>query len=178
MNKVTFTKLNLKKNENIKEINFNDNTIEIKQYLSITDKIDLVDITLQKSKENRIYNPLKINMYFHLHLIYLYTNIVFTDKQKEDEEKLYDILESNGLIDKIIAEIPEKEYSELLNMTNEKVETELKYSTTAAAIIDNLIQDLPIQAGKMTEIMNEFDLEKYQNVLNFVKAANGGNSIQ
>lgn len=178
MSKITYSSLKLKINEDIKEIDFNNNKIEIKQYLSISDKIDLVDITLQKSKENKIYNPLKVNMYFHLHLVYLYSNISFTDKQKEDEEKLFDVLESSGLIDKIIEAIPEREYTELLKMTNDKIETELKYCTTAAAIIENIIHDLPLQAERLTEVMKEIDLDKYQNVLNFAKAINGGRPIK
>ena len=52
MTKVTYSSLKLKINEEIKEIDFNGNKIEVKQYLPIRDKIDLVDITLQKSKEN------------------------------------------------------------------------------------------------------------------------------
>lgn len=178
MTKITYSSLKLKTKEEIKEIDFNNNKIEIKQYLPITDKIDLVDITLQKSKEDKLYNPLKINMYFHLHLIYLYTNLTFTDKQREDEEKLFDTMESNDLINKIIAAIPEKEYNELLTMTNEKIDNELKYSTTTAGLISSLIQDLPLQAERMTEIMNNLDLEKYKNVLDFVKAANGGRPIK
>lgn len=178
MNKLTFTKLNLKKKEDIKEINFNDNIIEVKQYLSIQDKLDLIDITLQKAKEDRLYNPLKIDMYFHLNLIYLYTNITFTDKQREDEIKLYDILESNGLIDMIVAVIPEKEYGELLNKINEKIENELKYNTTAAAIISKIIDDLPENAAAAQKIVNTFDKDKYQAVVDFARSANGNRSIQ
>jgi len=178
MSKITYSSLKLKTKEDIKEIQFNEYKIEVKQYLSISDKIDLVDITLQKSKEEKLYNPLKVNMYFHLHLIYLYTNLTFTEKQREDEEKLYDAMESNGLINEIIAAIPEYEYNELLKMTNEKIENELKYSTTAAGMVSSLLKELPIEAEKMTEIMNNFDLTKYQNVLDFVKASNGGRPIK
>lgn len=178
MNKLTFTKLNLKKKEDIKEINFNESEIEIKQYLSIQDKLDLIDITLQKAKEDRLYNPLKIDMYFHLNLIYLYTNITFTDKQREDEMKLYDVLESNGLIDLIVAEIPEKEYTELLNKINERVENELKYNTTAAAIISKIIDDLPENAAAAQKIVNTFDKDKYQAVVDFARSANGDRPIQ
>ena len=178
MNKLTFTKLNLKKKEDIKEIDFNENKIEIKQYLPITDKLDLVDITLQKSKEDRLYNPLKIDMFFHLNLIYLYTNLTFTDKQREDENKLYDLLESNGLIDLIVAEIPEKEYTILLNKINEKVENELKYNTTAAAIISKIINDLPASAEAAQKIVNNFDKDKYQAVVEFARSANGDRPIK
>lgn len=177
MAKVTFSNLKLKINEEIKEIDFKDHKIEVKQYLSIGDKIDLVDITLQKSKEDRLYNPLKVNMYFNLHLIYLYTNISFTDKQREDEEKLYDILDSNGLINAVIAAIPEEEYHYLLSKTEEKIQNELKYNTTTAAIVSSIIDDLPKNAQAVAELINDFDPTKYQAVIDFAKSANGNRDI-
>ena len=44
--------------------------------------------------------------------MYAYTNINFTDKQKEDPTKLYDILVSSGLVSKVINIIPVAEYNE------------------------------------------------------------------
>lgn len=178
MTKITYSSLKLKMKDEIKEIDFNGNKIEVKQYLPISDKIDLVDITLQKSQEERLYNPLKVNMYFHLHLIYLYTNITFTDKQREDEEKLYDVLDSCGLINEVVAAIPENEYIDLLNKTAEKIDNELKYNTTAAAIVSKFINDLPKNAEIAAQIVDNFDREKFQNVIDFAKSANGGRAIE
>lgn len=177
MGKITFASLKLKMKEEVKTIDFNESKIEVKQYLPIKDKIDLVDITLQKSREDRLYNPLKVNMYFYLNLIYLYTNISFTEKQRDDEEKLYDLLDSNGLIDLIVSNIPELEYNDLLNKTIEKIENELQYNTTAAAIISKLINDLPKNAQAAASIVENFDKEKYKAVVDFAKAANGGRDI-
>ena len=177
MAQVTYSSLKLKTKEEIKEIDFNGSKIEVKQYLPISDKIDLIDITLQKAKEENLHNPLKVDMFFHLNLVYLYTNIKFTDKQREEEDKLYDTLLSTGLIDAVIAAMPENEYKYLLDMANEKVDKELQYSTTAAALVASVIKDLPKQAAAMQEIVDSFDASKYQNVLNFAKAANGGRNI-
>ena len=178
MTKVTYSSLKLKTKEEVKEIDFNGNKIEINQYLSIGDKIDLIDITLQKAREERIYNPIKVDMYFHLHLIYLYTNLTFTEKQREDEYKLYDVLESNGLIDAVMAAIPEKEYNELLKLTNDRLDLEMKYSTTLAGIIMQIIESFPEAAQRAADIMKDFDPSKYQAVLDFAKAANGGRPIE
>lgn len=178
MSKITYSSLKLKMKNDIKTIDFNESKIEVKQYLPISDRIDLVDITLQKAQEDRLYNPLKVNMYFHLNLIYLYTNISFTDKQREDEEKLYDILDSNGLIDAVVAAIPEYEYEDLINKIAEKIDNELTYNTTAASLISKLINDLPEQAAAAAKIVEEFDPSKYQAVVDFAKAANGNRSIE
>ena len=98
-NKVSYAKLNLKVNKDIKTFKINEQEVEVLQYLPFEDKYDLVMITLQKAEEDGIYNELKLDMYFHLYLVYMYTNISFTEKQKEDELKLYDTLKSNGIID-------------------------------------------------------------------------------
>ena len=178
MAKVTYASLKLKPNDEIKTFKLGDDKeIEVIQYLPTNDKLDFIDITLQKSREGNLYNPLLVNVFFHLHLIYLYTNITFTDKQKEDELKLYDCLEDAGIIDKVIENLPEKEYIDLLNKMDEKIQMELKYNTITAAIISKLITDLPEQAAAAAKIVEEFDPEKYQAVIKFAEAANGGRNI-
>ena len=105
MAKTTYAGMKLKVNTQPKEIDFNGNQFEVLQYLPIEDKYDLVMITLQKCYEEGIYNPIKKDMYFHLYLVYMYTDISFTDRQTEDEEKLYNTLESNGIINEVIKNI-------------------------------------------------------------------------
>ena len=41
----------------------------------------------------------------------MYSNITFTEKQKENPLKLYDTLKSNGIIDKVILAMDEEEYN-------------------------------------------------------------------
>lgn len=110
---ISYANMKLKPITSTHKIEWNGNEIEVLDYLPIEDKYDLIMITLQKSLENGYYNPIKIDEFFHLHLIYMYTNINFTDKQKEDENKLYDSLKSNGLIDAFITQFDESEYNEL-----------------------------------------------------------------
>ena len=66
--------------------------IEVLAFLPIEDKNDLIEITLQKSLEDGIYNELKMEMYFHLYIIYMYTNSEFTEEERADEVKLYNEL--------------------------------------------------------------------------------------
>ena len=69
MTKTTYASMKLKVNTETKEIDFNGNKIEVLQYLPIDDKYSLLNITLQKAKEGAIYNPLKKDMFFHLHFL-------------------------------------------------------------------------------------------------------------
>ena len=177
MAKVSYANLKLKTNIPVETFNFEGADIEVIQYLPISDKIDLIMITLQKAEENGIYNPMLIDMYFHLNIVYMYTNLSFTDKQKEDEAKLYDVLRSNGFFEALLPVMSENEYQELFNYINEVMNMSLNYKNTAGAVLQALIQDLPKNAQMAADIVNSFDKNKYQAVVDFATAANGGRNI-
>ena len=177
MAKISYASLKLKTDTSVKEFEFKGEKFEILQYLPISDKYDFIAITLQKAREGNFYNALKLDMYFNLHLIYMYTNISFTDKQKEDEEKLYDCLKSNGYIDKVLEEIPEREYEDLITFLDEQIDNEMKYNTTTAALVGKLIDDLPKNAQAAMDIVNSFDPDKFGAVKQFAEAANGGRPV-
>jgi hypothetical protein len=166
---------NLKKEYNI--VKYQESEIKVLKYLPIEDKLDLIEVTLQKAREDRLYNPMKVDMFFHLNIIYLYTNITFTEKQREDEYKLYDILQTNGIIDQVINAMNENEYNLLLTKINEKMSDELTYNTTTAAVISKFIDDLPANAEAAKKIVDNFDQTKYKAVIDFAQAANGGRTL-
>lgn len=178
MAKVSYAGLKLKVNDEVKTFTWEDKEIEVKQYLPISDKYDLIMVALQKAKEGEIYNPIKLDMYFHLNLVYLYTNLYFTDKQKEDEEKIFDTIVSSGLLAKIMENMAEDEFQDLWDKMTEYMNNELKYTTTAAALVRGIISDLPTQAQAAMDIVNNFDPDKFQAVKDFAKAANGGREIE
>lgn len=177
MPKVNYTNLKLKTNAKVNTFRFNDYEIEVLQYLPIEDKYDLIMITLQNSKEEGYYNPLKLDMFFHLFLVYSYTNLSFTEKQKENASKLYDCLKSNGLLDSVLDNIAEEEYNDLMFFLEEQVKSEMEYGTTAASVLNKFITDLPTQAQAAMDIVNNFDKDKFQEVIKFAEAANGGRPI-
>lgn len=158
-------------------LEYQDQEIKIKPYLSADDKYDLIMVTLQKAKEGAIYNPFKLSIYFHLNLVYLYTDIEFSLEDRMDEFAIYDELIKNGFMDKIIAAIPEDEYQLLHAAINETVKAELEYGTRVAASINKFIEEMPKAMEQIGEIIDNFDPEQYQNVINFATAANGGRSI-
>lgn len=177
MAKVSYANLKLKTNDTISTFDFNGNKIEVLNYLPIEDKYDLVMITLQKAEENGIYNQLKLDMFFHLHLVYMYTNLSFTDKQKENEMKIYDTLKSNGFIDKLLEVINDNEYNDLFEYMVTIEEDIMNYRNTAGAVLQSVINDLPKNAAAAVEIVNNFDPSQYQAVIDFATAANGGRAI-
>jgi hypothetical protein len=102
MAKQTFSKLNLKINNSISTIIINDIEIEVKKYLPMNEKIELVaNVINAAADDNNFANPMKLEIFTALEIIYAYTNLSFTEKQKEDPAKLYDLLLTNGVISEV-----------------------------------------------------------------------------
>ena len=146
MAKVSFTKLGLKKKEEIKNITINDQVIEVKQYLPISDKINIITNVIENSADdNNFANPVKVEVFANLEIMYAYTNISFTDKQKENPTKLYDLLEENGIIAEVIAAIPENEYALLLGWIDETIEAFYTYRNSVMGIMEQISEDYSIR---------------------------------
>ena len=177
-NKVSYANLKLKVDTSVDTFDFNNQTIEVLKYLPIEDKYDLIMITLQKAEEDGIYNDIKLDMYFHLNLVYMYTNLSFTEKQKENEAKIYDTLQSNGFFNKFLATLNEDEYADLYNALKIIAAEKTKYNCTFAAIAKSFITDLPSNAEAAAKIVENFDPEQYKAVLDFVNAANGNRNFK
>ena len=176
MSQITFSSLKLKTPIDTTTFEFMGETIEVYKFVPVESKLDLLAITMQKSEENGIYNPLLLDIFFHLNLVYIYTNITFTDEQREDELKLFDLLESNNFFDSFLPENKE-DYEELRNYLNELTSDNLTYNNSAASVAKGIIRDLPRNAEAAKMIVDSFDPTKYSQVLNFAKAANGGRPV-
>lgn len=161
-----------------KVLDFKGTKIRVYQYIMARDILDLINSVLQKSRENGYFSPFKVDMYTHLNLVYLATDIVFSDEDRADEVALYDQLESSGLMQQIIGLLPEKMYNNILSFVDEEVKKIEAYNKTSAAVISALIEDLPKNAEAAKKIVESFDPEKYAAVINFAEAANGGRDIK
>ena len=110
MAKTTFSKLGLKLENKVESFEFNGQLIEVKQYLPLEDKINVITSIIEKSYDDKSYaNWIKVEVISDLEIIYAYTNISFTDKQKEDLYKTYDLLKNSGMLQCIREKIPEAE---------------------------------------------------------------------
>ncbi len=156
MAKIAFTKLGLKLDKEIKTITWGDQEIEIKQYLPVNEKLDMITRILNSSAdEMRFYNVGKIEIMTTLEFIFTYTNINFTDKQKEDICKLYDLVISSGFYDAVIAEIPEEEQDWIEDVTMNVIESIYAYQNSVMGILDTVSQDYDNLNLDATEIQKK-----------------------
>lgn len=153
MARIAFTKLGLKVDKEIKTIAWGDQEIEIKQYLPVNDKLEMIGRIINNSADDmNFYNVGKIEIFTALELIFTYTNISFTDKQKEDICKLYDLLISSGLYAAVVAEIPKVEREWIEDVTMDTIESIYSYQNSILGILDTVSKDysnLDLDASKI-----------------------------
>ena len=170
MAKVTFSKLKLAKKNEVQIIQINGVDIEVKQYLPVQEKLEIIERVLRDSADdNSFANPVKLEVFLDLEIMYNYTNISFTEAQKKDPVKLYDLLEENGVIVEIISAIPEKEYNYLIDSATEIIENFYKYQNSAMGIMERITtdyKDLDLDASAIQEkIGNKENVEFLQEVM-------------
>ena len=149
---------------------FNNQEIKVLKYLPIEEKFDLIMIALQKSVTNGIYNPIRLDTFFQLNIVYLYTDIQFDIEDRADEGELYDNLVCSGLMGAVMENMEHSEMLELNHYLTECKEAEKGYRNSAAAIISKLVDDLPKNAEAAKDIVENFDKEKYSEVIKFAEA--------
>lgn len=156
MAKVSLTKLGLKVNQDVKNIEFNEQIIEVKQYLPVNDKLELISNVINLAHdENNFSNPVKVSVFTTLEIMYAYTNINFTEKQKEDPTKLYDMLISSGLVCEVINAIPEAEYHEVICGIEDSINAIYTYRNSIMGILDTVGQDYSNLNFDATEIQKK-----------------------
>lgn len=155
MAKIGLTKLGLQKQSGIVPIQINDQTIEVKQYLPIQEKLELISRIINASnEESKFYNPGKLSVFFNLEILQTYTNINLTDKQKEEFCKTFDLLASNNIFTQIIEAIPQAEINTLLNWTMESVKSLYEYGNSVRGILESVqndYSDLDLDITKLQE---------------------------
>lgn len=142
MAKLAFSKLGLKVNNEIKTIEFNEQTIEVKQYLPVNDKLELISNVINASADdNNFANPVKIAIFTTLEILYNYTNVTFTEKQKENPTKLFDLVISNGLVKEVVNAMNEAEYTDLISGIQRSVDAVYSYRNSVFGILDTITTD-------------------------------------
>ena len=145
MAKISYTKLGINKEElnKVQTVEYNGQTIEVKQYLPVIEKSELITRVLNNSVDENTgyYNLLKLDMNLGLEIVYAYSNISFTEKQKEDPMKLYDMLNASRVLNLIIGLVPEGEFYYLNKTVHEMANNIVAYRNSAMGIMERITTD-------------------------------------
>lgn len=168
MAKIAYNKLGCKYQEEVNTVIFNEQEIEVRERLPIQEKLALIGrvIELAHEQDYNYANPVKQKIYTELEIIFTYTNIFFTDKQKEDLPKLYDTMLSSGLKAAIFKAIPYEELQSVFEGVQKSSDSLYKYQNSVLGLMDTITKDYSNL---------DFDLDKLKDKisdpeqLNFVK---------
>ena len=169
MAKVPFTKLALSKDNSIKELDWNGQQIEIKQYLPVGDKLDLISRVMNLTLDlNLFYNPCKVEIFELLEIIFTYTNINITDKQSENTLKLYDLLVSSGFAKSVKDMIPTSELDYIHQGVQAVIHEIYRYRDSAMGIMEQITADQKMTEDGLTnmieEIKNSEEIKRLQDI--------------
>ena len=167
MAKISFNKLGLKINQTIKTIHYKEDfVIEIKQYLPVNDKLKMMGEILEYTMDqNNFANPVKQKVFTIISIIEYYTNITFTDKQKEDPTKLYDAINSSDLFEVVSSNIPQKELEELEKGIEGIIIAYYQYTNSILGVLDNIKQNYNNEEINITQLLSQINDPEAFNVL-------------
>lgn len=158
MAKPTFAKMGLTKNTEVKTFTYKEQEIEVKQYLPIEEKLELIGNAVNNTlltDDNNFPNYIKLRMYVELEVIFKYTNIIFTDKQKEDLPKLYDLLAGNGIVDLVEDQLPQNTIIHLIIDAQDILEEIFNYNNSTYMAITKLIANYANTDEELADTQNK-----------------------
>ena len=146
MAKVSFAKLGLKVNNEVKTFEWLSGdevtTVEVKQYLPIEEKLAVISNIINNTiDDNDFYNPVRLEIFTTLEILYAYTNFNITPKMKEDPFKLYDVVLSSGLYDKILEVMPTEEFDRIDVSAHATIRNIYNYKNSVLGILNTVAAD-------------------------------------
>lgn len=142
MAKLGFTKLGLIKNTTIVDFMWKGQKIEIVQYLPVEEKLKIISDVVNESVDLKgYYAPYRLDLFITINIIEKYTNITFTEKQKEDLGKLYDLFVGSGLYNEIISRIPTSEVNYIKDNIIKTIHSIYEYKNSVLGILDTIAND-------------------------------------
>lgn len=147
MAKIPFSKLDVKLNNSSCSQSYHtakgeEIFYEVKYYLPVKEKLEMIsNIINQSVDKNNFYNPVRVQIFTVLEVVYAYTNLSFTAKQKEDPFKLYDLLVSSGIFKDVVNCIYEDDWIEIQEAIIAVIENIYKQKNSALGIIESIVND-------------------------------------
>lgn len=152
---------------NTYEIKCGDAVITVKD-VAPTKKISaIIDDIVKKSCDNGICDETKKDAYFWLGLTSLYTDLEIDEDL--DELEVYDNLDRQGFFYELEENLPVVVVTDFAEAVDSQIGQYLAASLSITGIISGLFSDLPQKADEVNELLDSFDINKFQNVMGMAK---------
>jgi len=156
MAKVALSKLKLEKEIEPKKIIINDIEIEVYQYLDTAVKTMIVQSAAWGSLAKNIVDEILLDAYLHVLILEYYTNITLTDKHRENLLSTFDLLQSNGIFEQIVAAMPDGEYDYLFNCALSLSKRINEYNASVPGLMQQLM-DSSLGEAFIKKLKERFD---------------------
>jgi hypothetical protein len=83
----------------------------------------------------------RLEIFTTLEILYAYTNFNITPKMKEDPFKLYDVVVSTGLFDKILEVMPTEEFDRIDVSAHATIRNLYNYKNSAMGVLNAISSD-------------------------------------
>lgn len=155
---VMFNDLYLEENKEVQIFTYKGKTIEVKQYLPIEKKAELISYILNHAIDMRTntFSPLRVSVYFMVGVVEWYSNITFEDTQlHENAPATYDLMKSDDFFNHFLTYMDEDEF-DYLNKTMKKVLSDYEtYANSFVGMLSTMNSDASNMNKEIEEIMNK-----------------------
>ena len=155
----------------------NGKTLDVKRYLSMKDKIDLLQFIVDSSIDEKTgcFSPVRTEVAFAIGLAKWYAGVEFAQEDIENILITYDILEFSGVNDAISGAIPEDEYGFMEGLIYETTRDIARYNNSAIGIINALNDDTTGLNNQITDILDKIKNSEGLEQLEVIKDVVGTN---
>ena len=158
MAKVSLSKIAPIKKIDSVVINIGEEEITVIQYLSTDEKIALIERVLNATVDDTgFFNPMRLEVYFHLEMIRTYTNISITDNMMANPTKIYDLLVMNHILDTVLEAIPEEEYNFLFDTAEDCATHITEYNNSIMGVLNSASQDYTKTSANFNKMLEDLD---------------------
>lgn len=142
--------------------------VEVKHYLPIDDKGKLVNQVINGALDTNTgcFSPLRLNVYFDIAVVEYYCGIELGGCSIPEA---YDILESTGIMSKVLAEIPEEERNFIQSLVDETAQDIARYNNSFAGMVSNISSDASELDSNLQDILEKIKNKEGLEVLSEIK---------
>ena len=158
MAKINFSDLKLEVKENISEVQIGDNTIWVRSWLPMKEKEEFFDFIITNSIDvnTKTCSPLRVEVYFAIAACKYYGQIEFTDEELSTELlEIYDKLDINGVIQRVIDAIDTDELEFMQNCTNDLCESIERYYNSFAGQLSAMSKEADVFNNEVQSLVDK-----------------------
>jgi hypothetical protein len=154
----------------VKVVNVNGTNVTVKQYLSYQEKLKLISNIINLLTVNSttdFLDPVSLDLYMTLEIVEGYTDIKYPEEESLGD--IYDFLIKNGILKKIMNEIPQEEINFISSSVIKMLEENYKFENSFKGVIKYFIRETEGMAEKTQELQkklaNTENLELVKNIV-------------